>query len=143
MSIEIGNDVALNEFDRMCSFFRIMTDESKFTADDIKDFNTIKSEIVYAIEQGALVVNEEGQPTYITVDDKEFTFRKPTGKDYMEMDRYKEDQGMHKTFAMTSSLCNVQPKSISSLDGDDAMFMLKVTGFFIGSKKLRLSKLRA
>lgn len=134
---EVSEEVACLEFDRFCSFFYIQNDLKRYKEDDLKEFEELKQEIVDSIMDGALVVDDKGKPTYKALSGDEFTMRRPLGKDFMDMDKYPESQSMHKTFSMAASLCGVQPKSITKLDGSDAMFLLKVTGFLISSRKSR------
>lgn len=133
----VSEDVATSEWDRLCEYYKIQTDESRFQGNELEDFNNIKREIIYTIMDGAIKITDEGKCIYLTECGKEFEFRRTTGGDYMVIDKYKDGQDMHKGYAMASTMCNCQPKDISRLFGDDSMFIVKVAGFFMGSRKQR------
>ena len=135
-----SEEVANGEFDRICGFMRIMTDETRMKDEEKEDYVSAKADLVDAIMDGAITVDDEGKPTFISECEKEFTFRRLTGADFLDLDKYKATQQMKSGLRLVANMCNVEIKNMSNLMGDDMMFLVKVGGFFMGSRKQRSSR---
>ena len=145
MSEEIVNvciEVAEAEFDRIAKYYRIQTNEEKIDAKQLDSYKDAKQEIVEAIQDGAIYVNEDGAPVYVSECEQDFTFRKLIGTDFVRLDKYDESQGMHKGQATVASLTKKAPREIAALDADDWQFMVRVASFLLLSKKRRSRKAR-
>ena len=136
----VSEEVAVGEFVRICEFMRIMTDESRMKDDEKDDFLKIKDDITDAIMDGAITVDDDGKPTFISECDKEFSFRRLTGADFLDLDKYKSSQQMKSNLRLVANMCGVEIKNLSTLMGDDMMFLAMVAGFFMGSRKQRSSR---
>lgn len=88
MSREIALEVAEQEFERMCRARRVCTDTSELDADSIEQLEAIKRRLVRCMQDGSLVVMENGDPVYTppVAGAKPLTFHVPTGATFMAMD---------------------------------------------------------
>jgi len=135
--VAISIDVAQDEFQRFANEWDIDTDTSLMESDDKEDFNKLKRKIVREIMKGNATVDTDGNISYKLKYPKgektDLDFRIPLGKAYMNMDNYKEKQGMHKMFSFIGSLIKMPSGYCSSIDARDLKFCLGVATLFLAS----------
>lgn len=135
---KVDRETANDEFVRFCEDWEIDCDESGMTQDDKIDFQSQKSKIVNAIMKGRMIY--ENECLKYTVSDKseklagnEVTIKRPKGAAYMEMDRFKDREGVHKTYAVLAAMTGQPDSFFAKLDGIDLKpFMAVVTLFLAG-----------
>jgi len=137
---KIDRETAVDSFNLFCENWEIDCDESGMNQDDKIDFESQKSKIVNAIMKGRMVYDDSGIIKYTIseksgekLQGKEISIRRPKGAAYMEMDRFKDRQGVHKTYAVLSAMTGQDEAFFSKLDGIDLKpFMAVVTLFLAG-----------
>lgn len=139
-------ETAERDFIRMCEAHKILTDTSRMIDDDeIQDFDEIKNEIIYAITDGYMQVDTDGNAVYMPeqFDDlaipEKLTFKRLRGQDLIASDKFKDGDMMKKAASMISRSTGCLPQDINNMDASDVSFCGKLMGFFINSRKSRSS----
>ncbi len=88
MEQKVAREVAEEEFERMCRSRRLVTAVDEMDADDAASFEDLKKQLVRAIQDGSLAINDDGDPVYTppVPHAKPITFYKPTGATLIAMD---------------------------------------------------------
>lgn len=94
--------------------------------------------LIKAIRRGSLIVNDNCEFEY-TVSDKspagyagkKLVIKRPTSAAYMALDSYKDQQSVHKTFALLSSMTGMDVGWFAKLDNIDYKILNIITSFFI------------
>lgn len=131
---KIAREVAEAEFDRFIEANDILVDDS-MEKEDRDAFNEQKARIVRAIEVGAMVVNEAGEPVYTpqrTKDAEALTFHEPTGASLMAMDRKKKNEDVGKLYATMGDMTRTDAKTFSNMKMADLKVCMAVTTLFLG-----------
>ena len=134
---KIDRETANDLFTNFCEDWEIDCDEAGMSQDDKIDFNSQKAKIVNAVMKGRLVYENEILTYTVSSKSsdagKEIKIKRPLGAAYMEMDRYKDREGFHKTYAVLASMVGQSTSFFSKLDGIDLKpFMAVVTLFLAG-----------
>lgn len=99
---KIAKEVAEDEFLRLCAARHVETDESDWTESDKASFAVIRGHIVKLLCSGRLTVNVDGNPSYVALSGKGFTFGKATGAALISMDGKDSTARMFAAFAEMS-----------------------------------------
>lgn len=127
-----------DEFNRWAEAWEIDPDTDDMTQLDRDDFNIQKSQIIKAMKKGRMKYNDETESMEYTVSrsnvtmDKPISMRRPKGATYISMDKYKDREGVHKTFSMMAEMCGVPVAVLSNLDGIDLKPLMAVASIFLG-----------
>jgi len=121
---KVAKEVAENEFNRFTHEMGIDTDASGMDEEDLSGFNKQKNRIIGAIQDGSLVINENGEAVFTPQRPKSktkdaITFHERTGASLMAMDSKKKNQNVAKMYAVLADMCEVHPKIFSGLAGLD------------------------
>lgn len=127
----VAPEVALQEFERMCSARRVDIDESKMSEEDRESFVDLRDKIVSAIVAGSLVVADDGTPTYTTRDGKSLTFYPATGATFMAADDVKEGKNVRKTVAMMTEMTRSEQGTFAKLEAPDFKVCLSLGQLFL------------
>jgi len=120
--IRVATEVAEQEFERFLESMDILIDPTKLDAEDLTAFNKQKQKIVWSIERGYLIINEEGEPVYTpwkTENIDAITFHERTGASLMAIDGKKKGHDVAKTYAMMADLTGTHPSVFAKLRGMD------------------------
>lgn len=135
----IDRETANNSFFQFCEDWEIDCDETGMSQDDKIDFDREKAKIVNAIMKGRMIYENEcliytvSQKSSEKTAGKEIKIQRPKGAAYMEMDRFKEREGVHKTYAVLAVMTGQSSAFFANLDGIDLKpFMAVVTLFLAG-----------
>lgn len=132
----VSREVAESEFERFGDMMALEFDRDRMDEDDRKAFDQSKARVVVAIEAGALVINDNGEPVY-TPQRTEWsadpiTFYEPDGSVYLAIDRQKKNQDMHKFYAIMAAMTKQSASVLSKLKGADAKLCQTVVALFLG-----------
>lgn len=130
----VAKEVAELEFARFGETMELDFDESQMAEDTLADFLNHKRRIVRAIMNGALVINDNGEPEYSprrTDDVDKIVFHEPTGATYMAMDRKKKNQDMGKFYAVMGDMTGLSSGALSRLKGPDTKLCQSITALFL------------
>ncbi|MBP7735954.1 MAG: hypothetical protein KA369_08280 [Spirochaetes bacterium] len=136
---KIDNETAELEFNRLCEAWEIDNDTENMTEEDRSSFNGQKAKILNAVRRGRLIVEEDGEVlTYTfakadTAGCERITIKRPNGAGIISMDRYKDREGIHKTYAVLASMTGKDTSFFSKLDGIDIKVPLAVVALFLAS----------
>jgi hypothetical protein len=131
---KIAKEVAEAEFNRFIEANDILIDDA-MEKEDRDAFNEQKARILRAIEFGAMVINEDGEPVYTpqrTKDAEPLTFHEPTGASLMAMDRKKRNEDVGKLYATMGDMTRTDAKTFSSLRMADLKVCMAVAALFLG-----------
>src|SRR5690606_13016685 len=89
MKSKIAKDVAEQEFERMCDAFRIDYSTNELGEKDLEEWTELRGKIVQVLRTGALIVGEDGKPTYTPpIGGDSLTVHPPTGATLMALETY-------------------------------------------------------
>jgi hypothetical protein len=122
--VVVVEDVALQEFERFGEEMGLDFDESAMSQDDLGTFRPHKRRIVRAIMDGALIFNESGEPIYSPQNKRSgyqepITLHERSGASLLAMDTKKQDQVVHKMYAMLAHMAGIPMSAIAGLKGED------------------------
>jgi hypothetical protein len=132
---KIDLETAENEFDNWAESWEIDTDIENFDDEEKTDFKTQKNKIIKAFRYGRLRFNEEDETLiYNCIDiEKEVIIKRPKGRSLMQMDKYKDRESVHKTYAVLGAMTGKLPKFFSEMDGIDLKPFMAVVTLFLAS----------
>ena len=134
---KIEKSVAVEEFDQWCEDWEIDNETANMSDEEKTDFEGQKAKIVNAIRRGRLVFADGvfkytiSERSNDKLSGQEIIIERPKGAALMEMDKYKDRQGVHKTYAVLAAMTKKESSFFSSLDGIDVKPFLAVVTLFL------------
>jgi len=133
---KIDKITAVEDFDRFCEDWEIDNETSNMNEEEKTDFEGQKAKIVNAIRRGRMsFVDDTFKYVVSNKSEKnagdEVIINRPRGSGLMEMDRYKEREGVHKTYAVLAAMTKKESKFFANLDGIDVKPFLAVVTLFL------------
>lgn len=133
---KIDEETAALEFSRFMEEYDLEFDVKEMGDEDTKEFEKTRERVIKAIRVGALVIGEDGDPTY-TPQRKRSKYQTPlkfherTGKTLAAGDGLDQKALGRRTNASIAELCDVRASDIAGLVGTDikvceALFLLLV-----------------
>ncbi|MCH9837697.1 hypothetical protein K0U83_18690 [bacterium] len=121
----IAREVAEQEFERFADEMDLDVETTGLDAEDLAALTKQKNRIIKSIEQGALVINENGEAVYTPSNARSkhqeaIVFHERTGASLMAMDGKKKGHDVAKTYAVMADMCKVHPNVFAGLVGIDA-----------------------
>jgi hypothetical protein len=135
IDLETAND----EFKRFCEAWELEVDETTMNDEEKVDYSGLKNKVVKAIRKGRLCLMEDDTLEY-TISEKtknekktgqKLTIILPEGSSYLGMDRYKENQGVHKFYSVLGAMTSHDPKWFSDLSGIDLKPLQAIVSLFL------------
>lgn len=90
------------------------------------------------IQRGSLYLNDDCDFVYVISSKspegyagEKITLKNPTGAAYMAMDKFKEQEGIHKTLAVASAITGQDIRWFANLANNDYKVVSIIVGFFI------------
>ena len=90
------------------------------------------------IQRGSLYLNDDCDFVYVISSKspegyagEKLTLKNPTGAAYMAMDKFKEQEGVHKTFAVASAITGQDIRWFANIANNDYKVVSIIVGFFI------------
>jgi indole-3-glycerol phosphate synthase len=125
----------VQEFFNWCDANDIDREVDDMDDEDRKSFNKIKNHFVKAIKEKRLTI--DGTNIVYTVSrfspsaGQSITISRPTGKDFLAMDGFKETQQMQKFNAFCASIAGEEKSFVSKLDVFDRQLIQDIGTLFI------------
>lgn len=132
---KISVEMAEQEFDRFAESMDLDFDTTGMDAEDSKGFDHNKGIILKAIQKGALIIDDKGQPVYTpqrTDGAKAITFKEPTGASLMAMDGGKKTEDVKKLYHVMADVTETDAKVFSSMKMADLKVCMAVITLFLG-----------
>lgn len=131
MKYKVADEVAEQEFERLCDANRIDYDTSELKEDEAKEWAETRAQIVRLLKLGTLVVNEDGRPVYTPPgSSKSITFYRPTGASLIAGDGLK-DKNIQATLTCTADITRTPVQDFAKMDVMDAKACMRITGLFL------------
>jgi hypothetical protein len=134
---KVDKKTAEAEFNRFADAWEIDRDVEGMTTEDRQSFEDQKRKVIKAICIGRATVGDTGDISYTFKEAihgvDSVTLTMPRGEGYMEMDRYKEQQGVHKFMAVMGHMTGKPVKVFSGMGGIDLKFCMAVSTLFLAS----------
>lgn len=130
-----GDEVAEQEFARFVDKMDLDVDDSMLNEEDKGALITNRRRFIRAIKKGALVVDEDGVPTFTPVKSENknpITFFEPTGASLMAMDRKKEGADVGKMFAIMADFTKQNQAVFASLLTSDLNVCMAISTLYLG-----------
>lgn len=132
---KVAEEVALQEFERMCAAHRVDIDESELSEKERQDFHDTRGKIVKAIRLGTLVVAETGLPTYTPRDGGDpLTFHPATGATMMALESCGKDKNIANLMAAMTDMTRSAKGTFSKLSARDFTFCTHLATLFFTSE---------
>lgn len=103
-----------------------------------KILDTSIPRLLKEIQRGNLYLNDDCDFVYIISKKspagyagEKITLKNPTGAAYMAMDKFKEQEGVHKTIAVASAITGQDVRWFSNIANNDYKVVSIIVGFFI------------
>lgn len=135
MTDKIAKEVAEQEFNRFVDSMDLDVDPADMDEDDRKGFNQQKDRVIAAIQSGALVIKDSGEPVFTpqrTNDADAITFHEPTGASLMAMDRKKKTEDIGKLYAAMGDITKTHANVFSKMKMADLKVCMAITTLFLG-----------
>ena len=132
---KIALEVAEQEFNRFASAMDLDINTEGMSADEKRDFTVQRDRLVKAVQSGALVVNDDGEPVFTPQragdDVKPITFHEPTGASYLAMDRKKVGEDMAKLFSTMADVTKTSSGIFSKMKNSDLKVCMAIITLFL------------
>lgn len=134
MKFKVAEEVAEQEFDRMCAAARIDTDTSEMNEKDLAVWTAQRRSIVKDIRRGTLIVGDDGMPTYTPPGGaKGFTFHLPTGATLIAAKSREND--IEGTCLALADMTREDRGTFSKLDRFDLYACARLAGLFLADQE--------
>ena len=142
-NLEMETELAVNdgefserEFRAWCDANDIDCTEEDMDEDSREDFLKIKKRFCRAIREKRLItdgvkLNYKISELSTSCANTEIIIHRPTGKDLIAMDGYKDTQQMQKMQSFIASMCDREKSFITRLDAKDYRFLQDVAVLFL------------
>ena len=120
-------EVANKEFENFADAWDIDSNTDAMNSEDKDSFDEQKKRIVNALIKGRVSIAGNGNLTYNLVGEEgpdSFEFKIPKGDAYLNMDKYKDRQAMHKMFGVLANMAGTSSKMFSNIDARDTKSIL-------------------
>lgn len=134
MVLKVVEEVAAQEFVRMCEANRIEHDESKLDAAELEEWKDMRAPIVRDICQGRLVVNDEGRPVYTPPGGKAVTFNPATGATLMALETHGKGKDLSNMVAAMAELTGANKGDFSRMPARDFQACARITRLFLADR---------
>lgn len=128
----IDIDTAKEEFKNFCESWEIDNDTANMNDEDKTAFQGHEAKIINAIKKGRLKCGEDDTMIY-TLDGQDINISIPKGAALMEMDKYKDREGVHKTYAILGAMTGKNAAFFSNMDGRHLKVFMSVVALFLAS----------
>lgn len=132
---KVAKEVAEAEFERFADVMDLDLDPADMDEDDKKGLTQQRNRVVSAIQSGALVINESGEPVFTPVRTpgvEPLTFHEPTGASLMAMDRKKKTEDVGKMYALMGEITKTHANTFAKMKMSDLKVCQAVTTLFLG-----------
>ena len=132
---KVAKEVAEQEFNRFVDSMDLDVDPADMDEDDRKGFTQQKDRVIAAIQSGALVIKDSGEPVFTpqrTNDADAITFHEPTGASLMAMDRKKKTEDIGKLYAAMGDITKTHANVFSKMKMADLKVCMAITTLFLG-----------
>ena len=137
----MGEKVALEqakvEFNKFCEAWYIDNEIDTMKDEDKDSFLRCERDILRYVRDGYAVISEDG--TQITLNlrkevlgKQEVVFSIPQGDAFLNMDKFKERETIHKFNAFIAGSAGLAPIAIAKMNGIDVRFSQRVFSLFLG-----------
>lgn len=132
---KVDLETAEAEFNSWAEDWEIDTDVEDMDDEDKTDFNSQKLKLIKAMRFGRLEYDRDNETFKYTGKFKEgeVKIKMPNGAAMMAMDKYKDREGVHKTYAILAAMTGKSANYFSSLAGIDLKPYLAVVTLFLAS----------
>ncbi len=127
----VDRETAKDEFNRFCEAWEIDDDTAGMDEEDKAAFEGNKAKIINAIMRGRLSFQDDNTLLFDTGEEK-ITIKIPQGATYMEMDRYKDREGVHKAYAVLGGMTGKSPAFFARMDGRRLKPLMGIISLFLG-----------
>ncbi len=128
-------ETAEGEFQQWAEDWEIDTATADMNDEEKTDFQGQKIKIIRAMRHGRMSYDQESQTLKYCgkIETDEVTIKRPKGAALMAMDKYKDREGVHKTYAVMAAMTGKDASYFSRLDGIDLKPHLAVVTLFLAS----------
>lgn len=134
---KVSYDVALEEFERWATAWRIDTDIDSMNQEDADDFEEMKRKITRQLSSGEAWINDSDNIVYRLFEPigalSEIELKRPRGRAWRATDQAKLNRNVTKNDMLIAQAIGQTPTLMSRLDGIDYKYITAVYALFLGS----------
>lgn len=136
IEVKVAREVAETEFHRMCDARRIDTDTSVMTGEEREEWDTLREGIIKDIVRGALVIAEDGTPTFTPSNGagKIFAFHPPTGATLLALETYAGGKNIANLMAAMAEMTHVDRSEFGKLPMRDVTSCIRLAKLFLSDQ---------
>jgi hypothetical protein len=132
----IDKETAKKEYERWCEAWKIGRKRRRMKGEDLEQAEVQESLIIDLIQNGLLLMDNKNVLIYNLEEPREgiteFKIPRPKGDMLMEGDRFREQETMHRAYAMVASATGYAEKVIIKLEyNTDITNLMAVIGHFL------------
>jgi hypothetical protein len=127
----IDRETAEHELQRFLDAMDLVMSTDGMDENDKRDYTKDRDTLVRAIMSRRVDVNDVGECTLHTRDDKHITFHEPTGASLLAMDKKKPTQEVGKLYAAMADFCKVPPVTFSKMGNSDLKIAMAIYLLFL------------
>ncbi len=132
----VDRETAKKEYDRWCEAWKIGRKRKRMKGEDLAQAEVQEGIIIDLIQDGLLSMDNKNVLNYKLEEPREgileFKISRPKGDMLMEGDRFKEQETMHRAYAMVASATGYAEKAIIKLEyNTDITNLMAVIGHFL------------
>jgi len=134
----VSPDMAEVEFGRFATAWDLDTDTDTMEEADESEFLNLKRKLCRAIASGALTINDDGNPVYAPrwssfESLSDLTFTPPKGDAVLKLDKFKEQQLIHRVNSYMGSMCGLPAQTFGKMSEKDLKICRAIVQLFLGS----------
>lgn len=133
----LSREASEAEFQRFCDAMDLVFDVERMDADDKSGFEKLRNLFVRMVQNGSLVVGDNGEPVYTPRHDANkspITFKVPTGAAMIAMDKEAKGQDAARSFAFMAETTGELRVRFGKMDGRDLKVCNAIAGLFLASE---------
>lgn len=133
---KVAREVAEAEFERMCEAHRIEHDTADMTETEATEWrDDIRAPLVRDLMSGALIVGEDGNPTYTAPGStRGITFHPPTGATLMALETYAGAKNIANLVAAMADMTHTDRGEFGKMAARDVQACARVAKLFLADR---------
>ena len=132
--IKVAEEVAAQEFTRMCEANRIEHDESALDEEEAKEWKALRDPIVRDIMHGHLVVDASGRAVYTPEVGKAVTFNPATGATLMALETHGKGKDVSNMVAAMADMTGIAKGEFSRMGVRDFQACGRLARLFLADR---------
>lgn len=132
--VKVAEEVAAEEFLRMCRYNRVETDTSQLDEKELASWNDLRKPILRDITRGLLVIDVEGRAIYTPPGGKSVTFDMAKGSSLIALETHGEGKNISNTLAAAADMTGSPPGTFAGWHVRDVQALVRLVRLFLADQ---------